>query len=201
MTTRKIPKFVLPTVLGVLIICLVVEFLDLNQKSPQPNDPSPGNDNTDAPAQAASQFPAKIGKSSEILAWEKAVDEIITSTEDPDKVLTRMVALVKESPGPAQGVIARHLVNLATDENYPEILPLMTDRSLNRRLHVLLAAELMNRKDAIKLPGLLQIASLEWHPFREKALNFLCQLTQQDAGEDWAAWKNIVNKALEQEKG
>lgn len=182
--------------MGALLIHSIVKLV---QPAPEAHaarkSPEPLKETSEASAKSP-DADFKLSRDKTLLPWEKAVDEILSSTDDPGAVFSKLAGLVKESPIPAQGMIARHLVNLATDENFAEILPLLTDRTLNGRLHVLLGAELMNRTNAIKLPALLDIASCEWHPFREKALTFLCQLTRQDAGQDWAEWRKIIAGTL-----
>ena len=132
-------------------------------------------------------------------AWEKAADDVIGNIQSPTDhpaACREMIKLVKTSPAAAQGTLAKHIVNLADDGAYMEAFALMDDRTLSPKFHKTISAELLNRPDAIKLPGLLKIASSEWHPFREKALPILGTLTGEDAGEDWAKWAKIVQDKL-----
>ncbi|NBT57759.1 hypothetical protein EBT16_03140, partial [bacterium] len=62
---------------------------------------------------------------------------------------------------------------LADEGAFEEAFALMDERSLSSKFHKTIAAELLNQRDGIKLPGLLKLASSEWHPFRSKALSLL----------------------------
>jgi hypothetical protein len=182
-----------------ILIVAVVLFFKRNDAPSSSEETASHDGGAELSPQPESEPAAKIERRADLLVWEKAVDEIIRTNENPDQVFSHLLQLVRTSPGPAQGVIAKHLSNLATDENFPQILPFLKDQSMHRRFHVVLAAELLNRKNSIKLPTLLDIAKTEWHPFREKAMTFLCQLTQKDAGDNWDQWSMIVDQILQEE--
>lgn len=132
-------------------------------------------------------------------AWEKAVVDVITgisNDSDHPAACRALLKMVKTAPPSTQGVLAKHIVNLADGNTYKEAFALMDDQTLSPKFHKVIAAELLNQSDEIKLPGLLKLASSPWHPFRGKALPILATLTGEDAGEDWQKWANIVENKL-----
>jgi hypothetical protein len=195
----KVYLFRLASAIALFSLFLSVSYLKRNQTS----EPSPGtalpSSGSDRERDSRTAVSVEITRTADLLPWERAVDEIIRTNENPDVIFSKLLQLVQKAPGPAQGIIARHLSNLATDENFAALIPLFKDQTLHPRFHVIVAAELLNRKNSIKLPGLLDIASSEWHPFQAKAMNFLCQLTHQDVGENWDQWRSIIHQILQQE--
>ncbi|MEI6714294.1 MAG: hypothetical protein WCO60_11115 [Verrucomicrobiota bacterium] len=149
-----------------------------------------------APAVSGDTQKAILNTSAEISPWEKALSDAIDSSEDHSVICAKLIEMLKTASAPAQGVIAKHITNLANDTDFEKLIPYLSDQSMGKTFHEVVAADLLNRPDAIKLPNLLKVASQSWHPLQQKSLEFLRILTQEDAGEDWAQWEVIVKQKL-----
>lgn len=180
-----------------LLLALYVLFFNEQPNTPQPTPALPPTAQSQTPpaeAPEAPKFPTL--SQNQQLPWEDAVSAAIDSSKDPSHVFHQLIAILKDAPLAAQGVLAKHLTNVASDDDFLAILPYIGDRAMSKQFHTVIATDLLNRPDAIKLPALLQVASSEWHPLHAQCLTFLTALTQENAEDDWAKWKEIVAAKL-----
>ncbi len=128
--------------------------------------------------------------------WEDKIQEILSSSEDDSAVCLSLIGIVKQVPTASQSVIAAHITNLASDEDYKHLIPLMRDRTLGARFHQDIALDALNRPDEIKLPVMLEIAASDWHPAAEKIRDVLALILGENPGEDWDRWRELVQAKL-----
>jgi hypothetical protein len=128
--------------------------------------------------------------------WQVEMGEALSSSEDTSVVFRNLIALVKKVPTAAQVTLAKHITNLASDDDYKELIPMMRDRTLGSRFHQKIAMDALNRPDEIKLPVMLEVATSDWHPSAEKMRSVLALILKEDPEEDWDRWRQLVAAKL-----
>jgi hypothetical protein len=132
--------------------------------------------------------------------WQKTIEEVLGAGEDPSSTCRKLISLVKKTPPAAQVELAQHILNLASGDDFLEVLPLMKDRTVGVKFHRRIALGLLNQREDIKLRGVLDIASSDWHPMTQQFRTLLPSLTGEDAGEDWGKWREIVEEQIAAER-
>jgi hypothetical protein len=128
--------------------------------------------------------------------WQTALNDVLGAGENPSITSRKLIALVKTTPPAAQVELAQHILNLASGDDFLELLPLLKDRTLGVKFHRRIALGLLNQREDIKLRGVLEIATSDWHPMTQQFRSLLPVLTGENAEEDWTAWKTIIEKQI-----
>jgi hypothetical protein len=143
-----------------------------------------------------SDAPLALSRAEELQPWERAVEKAILDSADTSSAFRALLPSLQSAPAAAQGVLAKHLTNLASDEDFASLIPPLFNRSLHSEFHRIIANDLLNRPDELKLPTLRDLIFTPWHPMREFAHEILVKLTLEDGEMDWGKWEEIIKNSL-----
>ena len=143
-----------------------------------------------APSAVSNVSPAEIipGDRSVITNWEEKLDAVLREPGDEAAAARKLLVLFPRLPEAGQIEAAEHIVNLISDEDYPRLMPYLTDPSLNEEVLDEFFSDLLNQPDSVKLPAMLEIARNPKHPNAEEAREILEFYLEEDYGNDWALW-------------
>ena len=130
--------------------------------------------------------------------WEEKLDSILRSTEPESAKATNLLSLFAKTSGDAQEEVARHLVNLLSDEQFPATVPWLTSTNTPEPVLSVLVNDLLNRPEKLKLPLFLEVARVEGHPNAEEAKSYLEVYVDHDYGTNWDEWAKAIEKHLKE---
>jgi hypothetical protein len=162
---------------------------------PRPNPLRPVPPAQPAPTAAVPQPPtpaAPIGD------WEEQIDGILTAQDEDGQKATRLLAMFPNLPEDGQVEAAQHISNLLPDEQYSSLAQALTNAAMPEAVLDVLMTDVLNRPNQLKLETLLDVARTPNHPKAEEALDVLEVFVDENYGQDWAAWKNAVEKWLKE---
>jgi len=163
---------------------------------PRPNPPRPLPSATQ-PTQTAAvlQVPTPAAP---IADWEEKIDGILTAQEEDGQKAKRLLAMFPNLPEDGQVEAAQHISNLLPDEQYASLAQTLTNAAMPEAVLDVLMTDVLNRPNQLKLETLLDVARTPNHPKAEEALDVLEVFVDENYGQDWAAWKNAVEKWLKE---
>jgi hypothetical protein len=133
-----------------------------------------------------------------IADWEEKIDGILTAQEEDGQKAKRLLAMFPNLPEDGQVEAAQHISNLLPDEQYSSLAQTLTNAAMPEAVLDVLMTDVLNRPNQIKLETLLDVARTPNHPKAEEARDVLEVFVDENYGEDWAAWKNAVEKWLKE---
>jgi len=133
-----------------------------------------------------------------ITNWEDKVDQILGAEGETAAKAKQMLEMFRLLPEDGQVEVARHLSNLVADEDYAPMRQLLTDPQLPETVLDTLMADVLNRRNSLKLPALLEVARTAQHPKAANAQEVLGFFLETDYGEDWAKWDEKVQEWLKE---
>src|SRR4051812_32608668 len=111
--------------------------------------------------------PAAAEPPRELTAWERKIDEVLSSGNGETETAQLLINLLPTMPPEGQAEAAQHISNLILDKDYGRVMPMLKNpKSLAPEVQDVLVTDLMNRSDAVKLPALLEVAKIPDHPYR-----------------------------------
>jgi len=131
--------------------------------------------------------------------WEKAINQLLDSDEDNDKVASALAVLVPTLPLEGQVEAVQHMVNLLDDEQYELARNMVMNPGLHPDLREVLFSDILDRPNTVKLPALLALLGSPGHPLRTEAHTNLQAVIGQDLGESPMLWSQPVQAFLERE--
>jgi hypothetical protein len=131
--------------------------------------------------------------------WEKAINQLLDSDEENDKVAASLAALAPTLPLEGQVEAIQHMVNLLDDEQYALAQNMVMNPGLHPDVREVLFSDVLDRPNAVKLPLLLALLSSPGHPLRIEAHTNLQAAIGQDLGESPMLWSQPVQAFLERE--
>jgi hypothetical protein len=135
---------------------------------------------------------------SPIADWEEKIDGILTAQEEDGQKAKRLLAMFPNLPEDGQVEAAQHISNLLPDEQYSSLAQALTNAAMPEAVLDVLMTDVLNRPNQLKLETLLDVARTPNHPKAEEARDVLEVFVDENYGEDWAAWKNAVEKWLKE---
>ena len=204
------------SVLGLIaVVALIAIFVTrpAKQESEQPAQPetTPGEEATTAqpsrslfaprqpqttPAVSDAPLETVVNDVNVITNWEERVDEVLLDTSEPDEKARKMLAFFPNLPADGQLEAVRHISNLISDNDYPQLGSYLTNTATSSDVIDELMADLLNRPDSIKLPMLLEIARNPQHPDAADAKDILELYLEEDYGNDWVLWQQKLGQWL-----
>lgn len=133
-----------------------------------------------------------------IADWEEKIDGILTAQEEDGQKAKRLLAMFPNLPEDGQVEAAQHISNLLPDEQYSSLAQALTNAAMPEAVLDVLMTDVLNRPNQLKLETLLDVARTPNHPKAEEALDVLEVFVDENYGQDWAAWKNAVEKWLKE---
>jgi hypothetical protein len=133
-----------------------------------------------------------------IADWEEKIDGVLTAQEDDGQKAKRLLAMFPNLPEDGQVEAAQHISNLLPDEQYSSLAQTLTNAAMPEAVLDVLMTDVLNRPNQLKLETLLDVARTPNHPKAEEALDVLEVFVDENYGQDWAAWKNAVEKWLKE---
>lgn len=127
-------------------------------------------------------------------AWEKQLNDVLRDDSEPDGDVKaeKLLALFPTLPEAGQVEVAKHIVNLTSDERYSGIGQYVTNTALSEDAMEELFADLLNRPNSVKLPKLLEIATNPQHQDAGEAKDALELYLEEDHGDDWRKWEQTL---------
>ena len=126
------------------------------------------------------------------------MDQILGAEGETEAKAKQMLEMFRLLPEDGQVEVARHLSNLVADEDYAPMRQLLTDPQLPEAVLDTLMADVLNRRNSLKLPALLEVARTAQHPKAANAQEVLRFFLETDYGDDWAKWDEKVQEWLKE---
>jgi hypothetical protein len=158
-----------------------------------PEDAAPSTSGT--PPAAVPQPPTPAAP---IADWKKKIDDILTAQEEDGQKATRLLAMFPNLPEDGQVEAAQLISKLLPDEQYSSLAQALTNAAMPEAVLDVLMTDVLKRPNQIKLETLFDVARTPNHPKAEEALDLLEGFVDENYGQDWAAWKNAVEKWLKE---
>ena len=131
--------------------------------------------------------------------WEIAINNLLDSDDENDKVAAALAALVPSLPLEGQVEAVQHMVNLLDDERYELARNMLLNPALHPSLREVVFADALDRPNTVKLPVLLALLGSPGHPLRPEAHSNLQVLIGSDLGDNPAVWAGPVAEFLARE--
>jgi len=131
--------------------------------------------------------------------WEKAINQLLDSDDENDKVAAELAALAPTMPLEGQVEAVQHMVNLLEDEHYALARNMLINPSLHPDLREVIFSDVIDRPNSVKLPVLVGLLGIYGHPLRAEAHSNLQVLLGSDLGDDPAVWSAPVQAFLAKE--
>ncbi len=94
---------------------------------------------------------------------------------------------------------AQHIANLISDKEFGRVMHFWKNPGTNPDVIEVLATDLMNRDDSVKLPAMLDAAKMPNHPYHDEALVNLEIFLDGDYGTDWNKWESVMKDYLKKQ--
>jgi hypothetical protein len=134
----------------------------------------------------------------ERIQWEQGIENVLMAEFDTAQKAQKLLELYATLPAGGQVEAAQHLANLMPHTNFAGVAQIITNVLTSPDVIDVLAADLLNRPNKLKLPLLLEVARMPGHPWRNEAKQMVELYVQKDYGDDWGAWTHAVQKWLEE---
>lgn len=133
-----------------------------------------------------------------ITDWEQRIDDVLTAKDDENQKVKKLLEIFPHLPEDGQVEAAQHLSNLLPDEQYASLANTLTNAHAPEAVLDVLMTDVLNRPNAIKLSTLLDVARTPEHPKAEEAKDVLEVFVEGDCGNNWACWKEAIDKWLKE---
>jgi len=131
-------------------------------------------------------------------SWDQRLDKILMLDGEPNEKSDKILQVLASAPAESQVEIVPHLLNMTQDDHYDGVAGLLTNAATPSAVSTLLMNDLLNRRNNLKLPMLLAVASTADHPLKDQAKDMLELFLQADYGANWDQWGSAVNDWLQQ---
>ena len=130
-------------------------------------------------------------------SWDQRLDGILLGGGEVNDKSDAILKLIKVAPPEAQVELSHHLVNMTQDDHYDGVAELLTNATTQTAVATVLMNDLLNRRNALKLPMLLAIARNQDHPLKDQARDMLELFLQADYSTNWDQWAGAVDAWLQ----
>ena len=132
------------------------------------------------------------------LEWEARVRRIRENPAlDKRAQVTELLRLLSGGlPEEALESVAEEAVRGLENKDYAKATGLLLNPQTHGRVHAVLFADLVERPDPIRLPGLLAVAKVQGHPFGKVAAEDLELFLGTNHGGNWARWEEAIRLFL-----
>jgi hypothetical protein len=132
------------------------------------------------------------------LEWEARVRRIRENPAlDKRAQVTELLRLLSGGlPEEALESVAEEAVRGLENKDYAKATGLLVNPQTHGRVHAVLFADLVERPDPIRLPGLLAVAKVQGHPFGKVAAEDLELFLGINHGGNWARWEEAIRLFL-----
>jgi hypothetical protein len=151
-----------------------------------------------APSLPLATAPGGADSAPDLRTPEQKLDDILLGWGDENAKSDKLLALLTNSPAEAQEELSHHLINMTQDDHYDGVAQLLTNAATQTAVSTVLMNDLLNRRNTLKLPMLLAIASNTDHPLAGQAKDMLELFLQTDYGTNWNQWSDAVTTWLQQ---
>lgn len=125
-----------------------------------------------------------------------ATNRTVTSSTDPGSAPVRVAAAFASMPSAERTHLAERLVAELTDDQFPRLVPLLTQPNMPEEVLDVLMADALGRRSSLSLPAMLEVNRVPDHPKAVDAFEILQLYLDADYGDDWAAWETALNAWL-----
>lgn len=121
--------------------------------------------------------------------WTTQVNAVMTTEASPTSKAITLLGLFPNLPPQGQFEAAQHTSRLLADDYYAALGAQLTNTMIAPAARRVLFADLLTRRNAVKLPWLVALASAGVEGESDEALTLLQAALREDHGTDWAAWQ------------
>lgn len=121
---------------------------------------------------------------------------LVSSASSAEKAQT-LLTLLPQLPIAAQTVAAQHIVNLLPDSAHAAFATQLTNASASAEVRAVIYADLLQRRNAIKLPWLLAMARSPGVSQAGEAARLLQATLREDHGANWNVWSERISAWLQ----
>lgn len=118
-----------------------------------------------------------------------------SNTSTAQNLINLLPTLTKDG----QVECAQHIANLISDKEFGRVMHFWKNPGTNPDVIEVLATDLMNRDDSVKLPAMLDAAKMPGHPYHDEALVNLEIFLDGDYGTDWNKWESVMKDYLKKQ--
>ena len=131
--------------------------------------------------------------------WEKAINNLLGSDNENDKVAASLAAMMPTLPLEGQVEAVQHMVNLLDDEQYGLAQNMVLNPGLRHELSEVLFSDVIARPNRVKLPVLVMLMDSPGHPLQVEAHTSLQEVLGRDLGDAPTSWAQPVQDFLARE--
>jgi hypothetical protein len=170
-------------------------------QEPTPPEPTSVPSQTQQTSPTPAVTPVALPEDPEITEDDRKIHAIISAQLDNNlqgntTTAQNLINLLPTLKPLRQAECAQHIANLLDDSEYRRALPIWRNSGFNKEVLEVLATDLMNRSDTVKLPAMLDALRQPTHPFNEEAKSLLTIFLDNDYGSDWTKWEGAIKTYL-----
>ena len=161
-----------------------------------PQEETPLPDAPPLPSPQPTAAPKSTASESQLAEWQDKISSALADDSISNQVAVQRLLSLAKDPKVDEDVrldALEHSLNLTEDEEFGEVLPLLTDKSVPVDMLDSALTDLYNRGDRVKLESVLEVAKVPEHPLHEDAIELLEFYVDENYGDDWDAWGTAVN--------
>jgi hypothetical protein len=121
--------------------------------------------------------------------WSTQVGAVMKTETSPTGKAITLLGMFPNLPPQGQLEAAQHTSRLLADDYYAALGAQLTNNAITPAARRVLFADLMSRRNTVKLPWLVAVASAEVEGESAEALTLLKATLREDHGTDWVAWR------------
>jgi len=121
--------------------------------------------------------------------WSTQVSAVMKTETSPTGKAIALLGMFPNLPPQGQLEVAQHTSRLLADDYYAALGAQLTNNAIASPARRVLFADLLSRRNTVKLPWLVAVASAEVEGESTEALAMLKATLREDHGTDWVAWR------------
>jgi len=121
--------------------------------------------------------------------WTTQISAVMTTETSPTGKAITLLGMFPNLPPQGQFEAAQHTSRLLADDYYGALGAQLTNAMVAPAARRVLVADLLTRRNAVKLPWLVALASAGVEGESDEALMLLKSTLREDHGSDWVAWQ------------
>lgn len=121
--------------------------------------------------------------------WSTQVSAVMKTETSPTGKAITLLGMFPNLPPQGQLEAAQHTSRLLADDYYAALGAQLTNNAIAPPARRVLFADLLSRRNTVKLPWLVAVASAEVEGESTEALAMLKATLREDHGTDWVAWR------------
>jgi hypothetical protein len=124
-----------------------------------------------------------------VLDPEQEISDIVGADVEYSEKTRKLIKLFPQLPETDQTEAARHLANLLSDEEFPEVESILTNSQTSDEAAEILLDDLLNRANSVKVTMILAVARSATTTQAANAKDLLERILGDDYGNDWQQWE------------